>query len=275
MPIRNRAAALAAALIAILVGATGAGAITNGQPDGDNHPYVGVMVGVNFTDGLAWLCTGSLLDENSFLTAGHCTQGADAIFIWFDQTLTQPISLATADAVGSGMTNPDFCEGCANGLPGFARRDVGVVELVPISDDIPTEYADLPIEGAVDTLENKTPIDFVGYGVTFQAQIQGSQLPQPPPFYRWDGLGTRMFAQGQTVSGNFKHSAEFLKLTMNPGGGSGGVCFGDSGGPNLLAGTDTVLAVNSYGPNSNCSGVGYSQRIDVPDVLTWVKSFVN
>src|SRR4029079_13361936 len=138
MPIRNSAAALAAALIAILIGATGAGAITNGQPDGDNHPYVGVMVGVNFTDGLAWLCTGSLLDENSFLTAGHCTQGADAIFVWFDQTLTQPISLATADAVGSGMTNPDFCEGCAKGLPGFARRDVGVVELVPISDDIPT-----------------------------------------------------------------------------------------------------------------------------------------
>ena len=71
MRIRNSAAALAAALIAILVGATGAGAITNGQPDGDNHPYVGVMVGVNFTDGLAWLCTGSLLDGDSFLTAGH------------------------------------------------------------------------------------------------------------------------------------------------------------------------------------------------------------
>ena len=80
------AAALAAALIAILVGATGAGAITNGQPDGNNHPYVGVMVGVNFTDELAWLCTGSLLDGDSFLTAGHCTDGADAIFVWFDQT---------------------------------------------------------------------------------------------------------------------------------------------------------------------------------------------
>ncbi len=275
MRIRTSAAALAAALIAILVGATGAGAITNGQPDGDNHPYVGVMVGVNFTDGLAWLCTGSLLDGDSFLTAGHCTHGAEAIFVWFDQTLQEPIPVATADAIGVGVTNPDFCEACANGLPGFARRDVGVVQFIATPGDIPTEHVSLPVAGTVDTLKNKTAIDYVGYGVTFQAQIPGSQLPQPPPFYRWDGLGTRMFAQGETVSGNFKHSAEFMKLTMNAGGGSGGTCFGDSGGPNLLGGTDTVLAVNSYTPNSSCTGVAYSQRIDVPDVLTWVNSFVN
>ena len=216
MRIRNSAAALAAALIAILVGATGAGAITNGQPDGNNHPYVGVMV--ESTSRTARLAVHRLLaGRGQFPDRRTLHPGADAIFVWFDQTLQQPIAVATADAIGIGVTNPDFCEACANGLPGFARRDVGVVQFIATPGDIPTEHVSLPVAGTVDTLKNKTAIDYVGYGVTFQAQIPGSQLPQPPPFYRWDGLGTRMFAQGETVSGNFKHSAEFMKLTMNAG----------------------------------------------------------
>lgn len=55
---------------------------------------------------------------------------------------------------------------------------------------------------------------------------------------------------------------------------SGGTCFGDSGGPDLLGGTDTVLAVNSYVTNVNCSGVIYSQRVDVPEVLEWIESYL-
>jgi hypothetical protein len=83
-----------------------------------------------------------------------------------------------------------------------------------------------------------------------------------------------LFAPTQLVSGSFKHSAEFLKLTANPGGGSGGTCFGDSGGPDLLAGTTTVLAVNSYVTNLNCSGVTYSSRVDIPEVLAWIQGFL-
>lgn len=69
-------------------------------------------------------------------------------------------------------------------------------------------------------------------------------------------------------------SAEFLRLALNPGGGSGGLCFGDSGGPDLLRGTNVVLGVNSYVTNVNCSGVGYSSRVDIPEVLEWIESFL-
>jgi hypothetical protein len=154
-------------------------------------------------------------------------------------------------------------------------RDVGVVDLS--SDPVPTslvdEYAQLPAAGTVDGLKNKAPIDFVGYGVSVQAQIPGNELPQPPPFYRWTGPRVRTYAPSELVSGKFVHSAEFMKLALNPGGGSGGTCFGDSGGPDLLGGSDTVLAVNSYVTNVNCSGVGYSSRVDIPDVLDWINSF--
>jgi hypothetical protein len=57
-------------------------------------------------------------------------------------------------------------------------------------------------------------------------------------------------------------------------GQGGGTCFGDSGGPILNDGTDTVLAVNSYVTNGNCAGVTYSQRIDIPEVLAWIESFL-
>jgi hypothetical protein len=132
----------------------------------------------------------------------------------------------------------------------------------------------LPAAGQVDTLKNKTPMDFVGFGVKYQAQIPGNALPQPPPYYRWTGPRTRYYAPSELVSGKFVHSAEYMKLALNPGGGSGGLCFGDSGGPDLLGGTNTVLAVNSYVTNVNCSGVGYSARVDIPEVLEWIQSFM-
>jgi len=45
------------------------------------------------------------------------------------------------------------------------------------------------------------------------------------------------------------------------------------GGPDLLADTNIVLAVNSYVTNYNCAGVGYSSRVDIPEVLDWINSF--
>ncbi|MGR9046158.1 MAG: hypothetical protein ACU83N_12740, partial [Gammaproteobacteria bacterium] len=100
------------------------------------------------------------------------------------------------------------------------------------------------------------------------------ELPQPPPFYRWQGPRVRLYAPSKLVSGKFVHSAEYMRLELNPGDGSGGTCFGDSGGPDLLGGTSKVLAVNSYVTNINCAGVGYSSRVDIPAVLDWINTFL-
>lgn len=252
--------------------------ITNGQPDGNRHPYVGLLV-FDVAPGVpGWRCSGSLIAPNIVLTAGHCTDGAVAARAWFYENVTYdqvPYPLYPFGGPGSGAvegtahTNPDYRSpdnpyGGGNGLPAFSYRDVGVVVLnEPVYMD---EYAQLPAAGVVDTLKNKTPIDLVGYGV--QEQIRGGGPPV------WTGLRVRLYAPSELVSGEFVHSAEYMKLALNPGGGSGGTCFGDSGGPDLLGGTSTVLAVNSYVTNSNCGGVGYSARVDVPVVLEWISSFI-
>jgi hypothetical protein len=269
--------------LALALGGTDiATAITNGEPDAGEHPYVGLLV-FDAAPGMpAWRCSGTLISPTVVLTAGHCTDGAVAARVWFYQDMTYnhvPYPLYPYGGPGSGATegvpytNPDYRSannpyGGGNGLPAYSYRDVGVVVLNEAV--IMDEYGVLPSPGVVDTLKNKTWVDFVGYGV----QVQVLAYPGEPPRDRWVGPRIRMYAPSELVSGKFVNSAEYMRLALNPGGGSGGTCFGDSGGPDLLGGTSTILAVNSYVTNSNCAGVGYSSRVDIPAVLLWIHSFL-
>lgn len=263
---------LSLALILSTIGI--ASAITNGTPDGEDHPYVGLVVfdvlDANGNQVPSHRCSASLLTDTVVLTAGHCTDGTVAARIWFDEIVQgnpeYPFS-GTTSYDGTAYTYPGFCIGCGAGLPGFAAGDVGIVVLSePVPAEVVSQYAALPTEGLVDTLKNKTSVDLVGYGV--QEKIVGGG----PPI--WAGLRVRLFAPSELVSGKFVHGDQFMRLALNPGGGTGGTCFGDSGGPDLLGGTNIVLAVNSYVTNFNCAGVGYSARVDTPDVLAWINTFL-
>ena len=301
---RNRFFAVLTVL-AVLVPATPSIAITGGQPDGHSHPYVGLMEALDANGVPLQVCSGSLVSRTVFLTAGHCVSHPAAVRaeIWFDPG---PIQIdidyllrlfldptfsgscyesplfdgypCKGDAGGTAYPHPDFCFPCGTGVQKEVNRDVAVIKLdEPVATSSVSRLAQLPPPGLVDTLQVGRAVDLTGYGVSSQVRFPGKYSPKPPPGSRWIGAGTRLYAPTEVVALNFANSDEFLRLSLNGSAadGGGGFCFGDSGGPDLLGGTDTVLAVNSFVTNYNCNGVGYSQRVDVPDVLAWVRGYMD
>ena len=236
--------------------------VTNGEPDGNRHPYVGVMIQpIPDRPGYVTVCSGSALSSTLFLTAAHCADPTRPVYVSYKSG--PPFSLSKDFTPGTFHPHPNWCLGCGPGLPGFDSRDVAVVTLNRRSN--PGAFVALPSVGFVNTLPTGTFVDIVGYGV--QGFVAGGG-PKQEIF-----LFTRYFAPSQLVQSSNVQSTEFIKLTANPSQGTGGVCFGDSGGPDILSGTDIVLAVNSYVTNGNCAGVTYSNRVDLPDILSFIQSF--
>jgi len=278
---------VAATLILLFALVTPVSAITNGQPDQYNQfPYVGMVTFYNATWNYLWRCSGTLLSPTVFLTAGHCTAPDPPdvpvhakVWLNWDLTLLEyPYEYPTNNPcgpypdkcwTGTPYTHPEYKSPFAHGLPGFITHDVGVVVLDGPAVPMGTldQYANLPGEGVVNTLPMRTTVMVVGYGV--QHRIRGSP-PNP-----WAGLRIRYFAPSSLIQSNDVIRDEFMKLTANPSQGKGGTCFGDSGGPDLLGETKTVLAVTSFGSNYNCAGVGYYYRIDSNDALQFIKSFLH
>ena len=253
-------------------------AIQNGSSDGNNHPFVCLVVFFDADYTPLWRTTGELISPTVVLTAGHGTYGTTYASVWFDSTipassLTGYPYYGTTGYDGIPHTISTYKAEPTPGLPGFDYHDVGVVVLdepVPTNVVSASDYGLLPSAGDVDALNMMASIDLVGYGVT--SQIRGKGIT-PDTSWTWDRQ--RNYAPAAFIKSSGVLSSEFMKLTANPGNGKGGTTFGDSGGPILEAGTTTILGINSFVTNYNCDGVTYAQRIDITDILSWINTFID
>ena len=331
---------VACVLATTLVVAGSASAVKYGTPDSENeYPWVGLMVAVDPEGEPLWRCTGSLLSEDLFLTAGHCVgepeadpaDQPDSVYLWFttgDEIITTDPQYAVNLAYQATLEDEhtfNVCEGdptktfvyqgqtwtlnpvdgypCggydATGTPESYSEwsgqltipqtyDIGVVHSIvwtphETTDEghpytRPTTYGTVADLGTVQELAASTGkgnIEFtvVGYGLQSVKPVESAVKQRV--------VGTVSFVNLQGALSCEKGSNTVndprcwnLHYSSNPGlghGGSGGTCFGDSGGPVLYNGE--IVAVNSFVLNSNCQGSGFGYRVDTTLVYDFLESF--
>jgi hypothetical protein len=298
---RLRLLALFAAVAALLAVAAPSQAIKGGVPDNGAHPYVGQLlfydptaIDPRFDDPGGWFnCTGTLVSPTIVVTAGHCTfgtgldgeptetgSGGNDVWISFSEVPDYSILPPSTEFIpddnagryeawsealnasdewirATAFPHPDYDPDA------FFLHDLGVLELSePVVLD---EYGALPTEGLLTELYNEDKhqsYTAVGYG-----------LEESGPKTAFGG-DTRRRAELQLVNlngalGIGKGTA--AKFSSNAK--TGGTCFGDSGGPIFVSGTNTLVAVNSFVTSSTCSGTTGAYRVDQADDLAFLATF--
>lgn len=260
--------------VALLMVVGSAHAVTWGVPDNGEHPYVGTLL---FQQGGSWYrCTGTLLDSTTVLTAGHCTEEGGVVNArtYF---MTAEDVRATRDPVTEEdrevwLANDWIAASAVYPHPQYddfaqfpATYDVGIVKLSqPVQLSV---YGQLPDLGLLETLKGQqkhAAFTVVGYGLQGYIDPFASEI-----WARYKGT-VSLIELNSTFAGGAS-----AKFSNNPGqgNGSGGSCFGDSGGPVFYQNSNTVVAVVSWG-NTPCIGVDYQFRMDTATALDFVRPFV-
>ncbi|HXF84885.1 MAG TPA: trypsin-like serine protease [Anaerolineales bacterium] len=235
-------------------------AITDGELDGDGHPYVGLMVAQDAEGTPLWRCSGTLLSPTLFLTAGHCTEAPAAhVEIWFDADVESGIPANgypfNGDVGGTPYTHPQYNPNA------FYLFDLGVVVLdEPMVMD---EYGVLPEQDVLDKLARRRGLQ----NVTFTAVGYGLQEINPVFI---ESERVRMVAHPHLIQINVPGFTGDFSLLLSNNHSTGGTCFGDSGGPNFIGDSNVVGGVTSFGINGNCAGTGGVYRVDRADDLNWL-----
>jgi hypothetical protein len=253
-------ATLIAALAVAAGTAPGAQAIGGGRPDGDDHPDGGMMAIAHDGFREAW-CSGWYAGPRKadpgtgvFVTAGHCLADLAALgFAPSDITVTFDASahydLDRFEAVASAWHAAVAYD--------FALSDSEDYGVVLLEDPVPgLAGLKFPAAHLLDDLAARgglrpaTLFDNVGYGFIPHFTRGPASYEAPPG---------RMLATSR-FSGLTKTE---LGLLANPDAGYGGGCYGDSGGPVLPHGSDTVVGMTAGG-DPLCRAKVTPTRLDIP-----------
>lgn len=219
-------------------------AITNGSPD---TTHQAVLFMYDHTHGTA--CSGTVVAVNGsygyFLTAAHCVLGEPSQNIPAptpsDLELIQGNNAQNqsdiAYPVVSFQADPNYQSG---------NQPIYDFAMVKFNGAGPSTPRMPVLPAGLDNLHAGSPVQFVGYGITYAGQ---------------QGNSVRMYANNTLAATVAGPAVSPLTVSYSEAGSLGGPCSGDSGGPALYAvnGTQYVAAVTSYG-DPNCTQYGVSGR---------------
>jgi V8-like Glu-specific endopeptidase len=243
-------------------------AITYGEPDGNDHPFVGSMV-LRLDDGsLFQWCSGTLISTNVFLTASHCTAPVDAVLadnpgsellVTFDPAIDENATFFT----GTWYTNPNFGAG-----PGAS--DTGDVAVIVLDQSPGITPASLPTAALLDQLKashilKTTRFTAVGYGTIRVTNTTGFQ-------------GILDNVDRNRVDQEFLSLTKaWMTLSMNLATDNGGTCYGDSGGPHFihLDGEETTIVASiTVTGDAPCKATDKTYRMDTEAARAFLAQFV-
>jgi len=249
-------------LVLAAFGATGAYAISYGQPDGNGHPSTGALVYFSPSrQAYRITCSGTLISPTVFLTASHCTSFLEAngitnVGVTFDSQFDASTSTIY---LGTMHTNPLYNQRQSD------PEDIAVLTFnTPISGITPV---DLPTAGLLDQMKSAGTLK----GAQFTSVGYGEQEPVNGPGGKvYPFTADRRVATG----GFFALNKVWLRLSGNPSLGDGGTCYGDSGGPQFLGDTNTQVSITITG-DTVCRATNVDYRLDTPQARAFLGQFVS
>jgi hypothetical protein len=275
-------------ILSAMIGAIGLGtmstavAITFGEPDGNRHPNVGAML-ADFDGDVVPFCSGSLIAPDVFLTAAHCIVGVEQIA---EEEDVEPRFLVSFDSelgefpegqfdlhgfeLASGVTlipgDPVIDERFGTG--GQSNTfDIAVILLD--SDVTGIQPVELPTENYLSGLKAQHELmsetfAAVGYGSVREDFTGG-----------FDNLLNDIVLRRFATQSAINLQKHWLLLSMNPNTGSGGTCYGDSGGPHFVDSVDPNLQVSiTITGDAVCKATDLTFRLDTPEAREFLSSFV-